>query len=285
MKVLLLAVGLLCMSVSCVSQPPKTNDGKDKDSLTYFSFDHHNSMVMYNGEKYDVRLQKDGRIHVLIDEGYPDEKEFYLHDSTILTELKAIIEAYGMDKYKEDYKPSMEVHDGDSWDLYYQYNSGRTVRSGGYMAWPKNYHEAREAINAYFKKWREHQEGVLIIDYFQFTCKDNKGCDIEYSLERGKKEATLILRNKEQGVNKKLKVSNDYMREVQEMCNMANMKSTLYDYHTSNPEAKMCTYMIRYNTGDTISGYTGYTQYAGPKERAALGFFDKWLEKEIKIAE
>lgn len=160
----LIFTGLLGLAVSCVS-PQLNNNEMKKDHLTYFSFDHHNSMSMH-GEKYDVSYTKDGRINVVIDEGSSGEKEFYLSDSVIFDELLAIMETYKTDKYKENYKPKGRITDGDSWSLYYKYDSKRSVSSGGYMAWPDNYREMRRALSDYFQKWRNHQKGVLAIDYF-----------------------------------------------------------------------------------------------------------------------
>lgn len=287
MKTTLILAGMLAFLASC--HPPKTgNDNPGGQTaagerLTYFSFDHHNSMRIYNAEKYNVKALEDGRVHVLIDEGCPEEKEFYLNDSTILDELLEVLKTYKTDKYKEDYRPRAEIFDGDSWSLYYKYNTGRRVSSGGYMAWPDNYHEMRQALGQYFQKWREREEGVLRIDYFRFTCKNAHGCDIEYILERGEPQATLTLRNAEKGINQTLKVSNDCLHEFQQVANTAQLRSKLYDYDPpADQDATRCTYLARYNTGDSISGTTGYTQYAGSKERAILGFFDQWVEKDGK---
>ena len=68
--------------------------------------------------------------------------------------VQAIVKNFKMDKYKRDYKPMFDIYDGDSWSLYYSYDSGRSVSSGGYMAWPSNYHEMRNALSAYFSKWQ-----------------------------------------------------------------------------------------------------------------------------------
>lgn len=276
MKRILLFTGLLALAVSCVS-PKQNNNEMKTERLTYFSFDHHNSMAMYSGEKYDVRLQKDGRVHVVIDEGFPEEKEFYLDDSAILDELLAIVKTYQMDKYKENYQPKMRIFDGDSWSLYYKYDSQRSVHSGGYMEWPKNYHEMREALSNYFKKWRNYQQDILVIDYFKFTCKNNQGCDKEYTLERGDEQATMTLRDVEKGIDKILKVSNEYLKELQERANATRLKSDLYDYHTSDENATCCTYFVRYNTGDTVSGTTCHTQYPSNKVSTILDFFSHWL--------
>ena len=266
------------MAASCVSQKPENNNDMKTEHLTYFSYDHHNSMSQY-GEKYNVTLLKDGRVHVVIDEGRPSEKEFYLDDSTILDELLAIVKEYKMDKYKRDYMPKMEITDGDNWSLYYKYDTERSVSSGGYMAWPDNYHEMRKTLSGYFQKWREYEKGVLAIDYFHFTCKNKAGRDEEYTLERGATQATLTLRDAEKGIDKTLKVDNGILQELQQTANAANLKSTLYDYHTDDENATRCTYYVRYNTGDTLSGYTCFIQYIGHKENAILEFFSHWTEE------
>ena len=277
MNKILLFTGLMTLAVSCAS-PKHNNNEMNTERLTYFSFDHHNSMAMFNGEKYNVSSMKDGRIHVVIDEGFPEEKEFYLEDSTIFDELLSLVKTYKMDKYKENYQPRMEVFDGDSWSLYYKYDSKRSVSSGGYMAWPDNYREMRQTLSDYFQKWREYQKGVFVMDYFKFTCKNNQGSDMEYTLERGEEEATMTLRDAERGIDKKLKVSNQILRELQERANSVQLKSTLYDYYTEDENATRCTY-VRYNTGDTISGTTCHTQYPSHKVSAILDFFSRWLEK------
>lgn len=279
MRNILLFATLLALTLSCVSQKPKTNNNMETERLTYFSFDHHNSMAQ-SGEKYEVRLMKDGRIHVVIDEGFPGEKEFYLADSAILDELQALVRTYKMDKYKSSYESKWRVFDGDSWSLYYKYDSKRSVSSGGYEAWPDNYGEMRQALSAYFQKWRDYQQGVMLFDYFRITCKNSQGRDQEFSLERGDSEATLTLRDAQRGIDKTLKVSNEYLHQLQQTANSVRMKSDLYDYHTTDPEATQCTYFVHYSTGDTLSGYTGFTQYAGHKESALLGFFDQWLGGE-----
>lgn len=277
-KNVLIAV-LLTLAMSCASQKPENNNKMDTERLTYFSYDHHNSMSM-SGEKYNVSTMKDGRIHVVIDEGSRDEKEFYLTDSTIFDELLDIVKTFKMDKYKENYKPRMEIFDGDSWSLYYKYNTRRSVSSGGYMAWPKNYREMRQALSEYFKKWREYTIGVLEMEYFRFTSKNNQGHDIEYTLERGDTMATVTIRDAEKGINKTIQVGIEIMKEFQQMANYVNLKSSMYDYVPSDENATFSTYYVRYNTGDTISGKTGYTQYMSHKESGIMHFFSRFMEEK-----
>ena len=273
----LIFTGLMGLAMSCVS-PQINNNDMNAEHLTYFSFDHHNSMSM-SGEKYDVSYTKDGRIHVVIDEGFPEEKEFYLNDSVIFDELLTIVKTYKTDKYKERYKPWAHITDGDSWSLYYKYDTKRSVSSGGYMAWPSNYREMRSALSDYFQKWRHHEKGVLTMDYFKFTSHNNKGRDMVLTLERGEKEATMTIHDAERGIDKTLNVGNDVMQKLQERANAVNLKSEMYDYVTDDEEATRNTYFVRYNTGDSISGTTCHTQYPSHKVRGIIDFFKPWLEE------
>ena len=276
-KNILLISLLLTLMVSCMAQDPKNNPKMNNERLTYFSFDHHNSMALFNGENYHVSTEKDGRIRVVIDESYPNEMEFYITDSTIFDELKAIVDEYKMDKYKSNYQPRMQIFDGDSWSLYYKYDSKRSVSSGGYMAWPDNYHEARQALADYFQKWRNYEIGVKQIDYFKFTSKNNQGRDIEYILERGENEAIITLRDSEHDFNGSLSVSLDYLNELQQLVNTVRLKESMYDYYTSDEEATQCNFLVRYNTGDTVSAVNCYTKYPGHRESAMMNFFSRWL--------
>lgn len=284
MNRILLLTGWVALAVACASpKPGNTNEQNEMgtEKLVYFNYDHHNSMSQ-SGENYNVSTEKDGRVHVVIDEGMESEKELYLNDASIFDELLTIVQTYKMDRYKEDYYPRMQITDGDSWSLHYGYDSKRRVSSGGYMAWPDNYHEMRKSLSDYFQKWRERTEGVLLMDYFKFTCKNRRGSDIEYTLERGEQEATMTLRNAEKGINKTLKVSNETMQKLQERANSVQLKSTMYDYVTDDADATRCTYFVRYNTGDTISGITCHTQYPSHKVTGIIEFFNRWVEDQTQ---
>lgn len=282
MKKIPLFAGMLALVASCVS--PKSDNGTmSNERLTYFFYDHHNSMRIYNAEKYNVRILEDGRVHVVIDEGCPQEKEFYLNDSTILDDLLGFVKTYKMDKYKEDYEPRMQIHDGDSWRLSYKYDSGRSKSSSGYMAWPDNYNDMRHALGEYFRTWRQREDGALRMDYFRFTGQNAHGLDIEYILERGENETIVTVRNTEKGVKKTFKVGSEILDEFQQRANMAQLKNKSYDYiPPAEDDATRCTYFVRYNSGDSISGKTGYKQYPGNKESTILEFFNRLIEGEGK---
>ena len=269
----LLLLVLMCSLASCIAQNTKE---MEKERLTYFSFDHHNTMVWHSGEKYNVSTEKDGRIHIIIDEGFPEEKDFYINDTTIFDELDSLIKAFKMHKWHDKYQPKMEIFDGDIWSLYFKYGSDKSKGSGGYMAWPDNYHAARQAISEYFQKWRDYPIPNKEINLFQYTCKNKQGRDIEYRLERGEVEAKLFIRNAEYNSDKEIAVSNDYLTELQELVNMYRLKDE-YNRTTDDDSASLYRFFICYNTGDTIDFIGYYTTFVGGQVEPFLGFFDRWL--------
>ena len=96
-------------------------------------------------------------------------------------------------------------------------------------------------------------------------------------MECGETKATLTIRDAEKGIDKTQGVDNKLLQELQQTANAAQLKSTLYDYHTEDTNATRCTYYVRYSTGDTLSGYTCFTQYPGRKESAIHDFFSRQL--------
>ena len=269
----LLLLVLMCSLASCIAQNPKE---MKKERLTYFSYDHHNTMVWHSGEKYNVSTEKDGRIHIVIDEGYPEEKEFYIDDTTIFDELDSIIKAFKIHKWHDRYQPKMEIFDGDSWSIYFKYGSDKSKGSGGYMAWPDNYHAARHAISEYFQKWRDYPIPLKEINLFRYTCKNKQGRDIEYRLERGEQEAKLFIRNAEYDTDKEIAVSNDYLKELQELVNMYRLKDE-YNRTTDDDSASVYRFFISYNMGDTIDFTDYYTTFVSGQTAPFLSFFDHWL--------
>ena len=83
------------------------------------------------------------------------EDEAYIESLRALCDVP-IIKAFKIHKWHDRYQPKMEIFDGDSWSIYFKYGSDKSKGSGGYMAWPDNYHAARQAISEYFQKWRDY---------------------------------------------------------------------------------------------------------------------------------
>lgn len=144
------------------------------------------------------------------------------------------------------------------------------------MDWPDNYDEARHAINEYFQKWRDYAIEAKKIELFQYTSKNNSGCDIEYRIERGEEEASLYIRNAEYETDKQFSVSNDYLDRLQELVNIYRLKDE-YNRTTDDDSVTNYNYLVCYSNGDTldIKGY--YTTYLSGTGSAFESFFSHWL--------
>lgn len=246
---------------------------KTPERLTYFSFGEHGSMAN-SGESYSLSITKDGQLSILIDEGMLSETKMLLPETTLLDSLLAIVKTYKMDKYKNDYRPPYDVFDGDSWSLYYSYDSGRSLSSGGYMAWPKNFSEARQAIVALLRPLRERQA----ITSLHFSATDGQGHNIEYSLEHGTSVTTLTFRDAERSLDTTLALNNS------DMCD-------LYYYHESawlvkilrepealpagNSDATSVNYSLTLADGTSLSGTTGKKSTL----EFLTDFFRRWLPR------
>lgn len=276
MKKSLLMLGLMLFMASCIAQKPMK---MNTERLTYFSFDHHNSMVMFSGEKYNVSAMKDGRIHIVFDEGLPNESEFYLGDTaTIFDELTVIVKQFQMDRYLNNYQPEMFITDGDSWSLYYKYDSGRSVSSGGYMAWPDNYREARTAIHEYFQKWRDLLPKN--VSFFEFTCHNNSGRNIVYRLQRINKDRIILqMRDAERNLDEMYPVDNSYTQQIQEFVDAHGLKDCSED-KSSDKNATQYKYHIRYTNGETFDMEGCYNSSMGSKETALMELFNSWLSEK-----
>lgn len=152
---ILIFVGLVALLVSCMSTKHNNIEMKT-ERITYFRFEHRNSMAM-SGDRYEVSTTPEGRVCIVIDKELPGQKEFYLDDTAIFVQLQEIVKKFKMDEYKGNYQPEITVYDGSSWELFYRYDSGRSVRSGGYEACPENYVEMRRALAACFQQWCEQK--------------------------------------------------------------------------------------------------------------------------------
>jgi hypothetical protein len=67
-----------------------------------------------------------------------------------LTELNEMIKQYGIKEWNREYETDEMAEDGDGYYLAIQYDN-EYFTSSGYMAFPQNYEQARDAISAFFE--------------------------------------------------------------------------------------------------------------------------------------
>lgn len=279
MKKIILMLGIFSSIFSGCSQ-----NVKPTEPMTLFEYNRHNSMRIYNGMSYKVSLLDDGRVNILINEGFPDEKEIVTDDKTVFEELQALVDKYGMLDYKNHYQPKMHITDGDSWHLTIKYGSGykNVFSSSGYMAGPSNHREAEKAIVEYFNKWKEIPIPERKIQEFEFTCHNDRGLDINYHLmceEDG--NATLTMYNTEHPVDGKpfegrFSFSEDYFDELEELVKTSRLKKcegSSYQSDSSNTQY----YKVSFSDGTVYEGTCYYDSFMDFQGRNICTFFKDWL--------
>lgn len=279
MKKMILLLGLFSSLLPGCAQSQTPSE-----PMTYFEYNRHNSMRIYNGMSYKVSRLDDGRVNILINEGFPDEKDIVTDDKTVFDELQALVEKYGMLKYKSDYKPMFHVTDGDSWRLSIKYgnNYKNYFSSSGYMAGPSNHKEAEAAIVEYFKKWVEMPIPEKKIQEFVFTCHNDRGLDIDYHLTRNEDgNATLTMLNTEHPVDgKPFKGSSAFgeddfeaLNELVKTSRLKKCEGTSYPSDSSNTQY----YKVSYSDGTVYEGTCYYNNYMDFQGRNISAFFGHWL--------
>lgn len=252
--------------------------------MTRFEYDRHNSMRIYNGMSYKVSLLDDGRVDILINEGFPDEKEIITDDKTVFDDLQAIVDEFGMLKYKDSYQPKMHITDGDSWHLYIKYGTGykNSFSSSGYMAGPDNHRKAEKAIVEYFKKWVETPLPEKRIEEFVFNSHNDRGLEINYHLTRDENgKATLTMCNTEHSVDGKpfegvFSFNEDYFEELEELVKTSRLKKcegNQYPSDSSNTQY----YKVSFSDGTVYEGTCYYDNFMDYQGRNISAFFNDWL--------
>lgn len=125
----------------------------DRGALNYFSYGVVGGMRQFSGFSYQVSYMYDGRVEILINEDFPDQKRIITSDPAIFNELQAIIDEHNMTSYKGRYEPRIRVLDADSWFFNLKYEYGFSVNAKGVLKYPRGSAEAFGAIKEYFAKW------------------------------------------------------------------------------------------------------------------------------------
>ena len=73
-------------------------------------------------------------------------------DDSFREKLEAILKQFEVGKWEGFQKSDKRVLDGDSFDLAVWFDDKTSIHASGYMKWPKNYREFRDAIDALFEK-------------------------------------------------------------------------------------------------------------------------------------
>ena len=173
------------------SQDP-ASDGPVRLDSFYYTATH--GYRGYTNRGYEAERQRDGSVRVTVELG-DDRDRVTTADASFLDSLEAIVRAFRMDKYKENYKPKFDVKDGDSWSFRLKYSDGKTVNSGGYFVLPDNGREAFEKVEAFFAPCIniEPEDNKALVSFRYELHTQNEGSEV-FSLKKGEGLTSLYFR-------------------------------------------------------------------------------------------
>lgn len=246
----------------------------ENDTITYFSLGEGGGMNRFSGFNYHIEKTKDGQVHFLFNEGFPDEKEFTIDDFSVFDSLQQIVKKHKMYKYKGNYRPVFDILDGKSWSLYVKYASGKTISANGYMDGPRGYRDAFEDIQNCLNHWKELPMAVNEVVSFKYDYGKE-----HYTVERKDDHALLTYDNEETGEHKVLERELEMLDNLRILFNIDGLKMNgsrgnidfectewMYDITYSNGEH------YRYESYDR--GFKcGYTY-------SLQGFISDWMEEK-----
>ena len=242
MKIMIVLAGLVSLfGCGTHGHPSRIPDG---DTIVSFSLSQSESMVRFSGYKYEVRATKEGRVYFRFNEDYPDEKDFYLDDHSVFDTLDAIVRKYHMDQYEFDYQPPVQVFDGYSWDLYVKYASGVIIRSGGYMAGPDNWHEARAELINSLDQWKNLPGMTKELITFKYSYGPRN-----YELVRKEDHVEVTIDNPETGRHETLEKPIALMDNLQEMAIVERMRENS-NRTSEEPNSIPFVFELLYSNGD-----------------------------------
>ena len=119
--------------------------------ITVFRYHFTNGYARYAYTDYELERKDGGYTARRKPSGVPDEKaDVFTVDAAFAEKLKAILKEYGVGSWNGFNKSDKHVLDGNSFSLTV-YMGEEEISAHGYMRWPKNYREFKEAVTALFE--------------------------------------------------------------------------------------------------------------------------------------
>lgn len=124
-----------------------TSRTKEITSIRSMHLSYSSGWSAYAYTRYDLEKKDDGYYVQIKPYGIPDDEaqEVKLTDKQI-KEIETILTNYKVNKWNGFNKSDRYVMDGDSFSFYLHTEDGVDVSASGYMMWPKNYREVRNAL-------------------------------------------------------------------------------------------------------------------------------------------
>ncbi len=268
-KTMVLMAGLLSL-FGCFS--PGNSPVNENDTITHFSLSEGGGMNRFSGFSYIVEETKEGKVHFIFNEGYPDEKELTIDDHAVFDSLQAIILKNKMFKYKGHYQPKFDITDGTSWHLYVTYASGKDISAGGYMAGPDGYREAFSEIIQCLQHW-QNMPGTTneVVSFLYEYGKEH------YTIERKDDHAVLTYDNEETGEHQEIEREPQILEDLRVVFNVDRLKM---NGARGNLDGEYTPWMydITYSNGDHYR-YESYDRdFKCGYTHILQGFISYWME-------
>ena len=246
----------------------------ENDTIVSFSFSSGGGMDRFGGFGYEIKETPEGKVHFLFDERRPWEKEFTLDDHSVFDSLQKVIIEYKMYQYSGFYKPNMDIRDGESWDFSVRYASGKTLGASGYMAGPKGYGEAFNALHACLKKWKEMPVETNGVVSFTFHYGDDT-----YGITPQDGHALLTLDNETTGVHQRFEKDSRLFEDLRVLFLEYGLKMNAQRDQTRE-DCTLWDYEINYSNGERYQYFSADCGYKCGYTVAILGMLSRWMKEQ-----
>lgn len=277
LKIIVL-MGILSSIFGCKTPKPSiAPDAVSNDTITYFSFSEGGGMRQFDGYKYLVEATKDGRVHFLFNEGFPDEKEFTTDDHSVFDSLQQIILKHKMYTYIGNYQPEVRIFDGHSWNLYVKYASRANISAGGYMAGPDGYGDAfRDIINC-LDRWKETPVEKNLLVYFDYVY-GNK----HYRIEPKDDHTLVTIEDAFTGSHEEIEKPLDMMEDLRMTTITRNLRENRVS-KSDDPNSITFEFDILFSNGSHYVYKSYDLNYECNKTQVMYWFFERWgIKMELK---
>ena len=127
--------------------------------IRFLSFSYTVNTACYGDVYYDLKRENEQYTVQICPDGVPSEKAFRCQaDAHFAEEIAALLRQYKVSQWNGFHKVNKRILDGRSFTLAVHFENGKEIHAHGYMRYPKNYREFRDAIDACFMRLYVPQE-------------------------------------------------------------------------------------------------------------------------------
>lgn len=255
----------------------------DRGALRYFSYSVGGGMRQFSGFSYQVSYMDDGRIEILINEDFPDQKRIITSDPTVFTELQAIIDEHNMTSYKGNYERSFQTLDAGSWHFDLRYEYGFSVSATGIIRYPRGGAEAFRSLKEYFAKWEKLPGEVDPIIFFDYTCGIGEEDKISYKGSSSDEGLMMHLFNAKYSFDERFTPDLSIFEKIRTCLIVYNMDTPdAYTYYNKK-EPGQWSFDVKYASGEVISLKGSYGDVKGGFIDALESIFQDWIPVNGKM--